>query len=211
MNIIKAPIDSVIPWDKNPRGIKTKDYDRLKKQILICEQCGIEFSRYAGNIKCPHNYCSMRCHGLSRRGRHVSPETEFKPGQVSLNKGTGMTPEQKKDRRRETCHRFNNKPERKRYMANYDIRFGRYSIDAAYWAWLCQMLDNRCQYCGHQFPVRKLEIDHIIPVSKGGTSEWSNIQPMCRSCNSKKRDAEFMVSNAMVSAQGEFATSEGLP
>jgi hypothetical protein len=34
MNIIKAPIDSVIPWDKNPRGIKTKDYDRLKKQIL---------------------------------------------------------------------------------------------------------------------------------------------------------------------------------
>ena len=33
MKIIKAPIDSVIPWDKNPRGIKTKDYDRLKKQI----------------------------------------------------------------------------------------------------------------------------------------------------------------------------------
>jgi len=34
MNIIKAPIESVIPWDKNPRGIKTKDYERLKKQIL---------------------------------------------------------------------------------------------------------------------------------------------------------------------------------
>jgi len=34
MKIIKAPIESVIPWDKNPRGIKTKDYDRLKKQIL---------------------------------------------------------------------------------------------------------------------------------------------------------------------------------
>jgi len=33
MNIIKAPIESVVPWDKNPRGIKTKDYDRLKKQI----------------------------------------------------------------------------------------------------------------------------------------------------------------------------------
>ena len=34
MNILKAPIESVIPWDKNPRGIKTKDYERLKKQIL---------------------------------------------------------------------------------------------------------------------------------------------------------------------------------
>jgi len=34
MKIIKAPIASVLPWDKNPRGIKTKDYERLKKQIL---------------------------------------------------------------------------------------------------------------------------------------------------------------------------------
>jgi DNA modification methylase len=34
MNIIKVPIFSVIPWEKNPRGIKTKDYERLKRQIL---------------------------------------------------------------------------------------------------------------------------------------------------------------------------------
>jgi hypothetical protein len=34
LNILKIPTSSVIPWDKNPRGIKTKDYDRLKKQIL---------------------------------------------------------------------------------------------------------------------------------------------------------------------------------
>jgi len=33
MKIIKVPIASVLPWDKNPRGIKTKDYERLKKQI----------------------------------------------------------------------------------------------------------------------------------------------------------------------------------
>lgn len=34
MNILKVPITSVEPWDKNPRGIKAKDYARLKKQIL---------------------------------------------------------------------------------------------------------------------------------------------------------------------------------
>jgi 5-methylcytosine-specific restriction endonuclease McrA len=205
VEIRKVPISQVEPWDKNPRGIKTKDFDRLKKQILICEQCGVEFSRYRGNIKCQHNYCSQKCHGLSRRGRRISPETEFKPGQVARNKGMGMTPEQKKERRREVCRRFNNKPERKAYMKNYDIRFGRYSIDAAYWHWLCEQLDNRCQYCGHQFPARKLEIDHIIPVSKGGTSSRENIQPLCRSCNSKKRDAYFMISNAVASAQKEWA------
>jgi hypothetical protein len=34
MNIERVPISKVVPWDKNPRGIKTKDFDRLKKQIL---------------------------------------------------------------------------------------------------------------------------------------------------------------------------------
>ena len=34
MNLLKVPISDVQPWDKNPRGIKTKDYERLKKQIL---------------------------------------------------------------------------------------------------------------------------------------------------------------------------------
>lgn len=34
MTIIRVPISSVALWDKNPRGIKEKDFARLKKQIL---------------------------------------------------------------------------------------------------------------------------------------------------------------------------------
>jgi len=34
VNIERVPISKVVPWDKNPRGIKTKDFERLKKQIL---------------------------------------------------------------------------------------------------------------------------------------------------------------------------------
>jgi DNA modification methylase len=34
MEIRKVPISQVVPWDKNPRGIKTQDYERLKRQIL---------------------------------------------------------------------------------------------------------------------------------------------------------------------------------
>jgi len=34
MNILRMPIEKVKPWAENPRGIKTKDYERLKRQIL---------------------------------------------------------------------------------------------------------------------------------------------------------------------------------
>ncbi len=45
--------------------------------------------------------------------------------------------------------------------------------------------DNyKCKFCGLSID---LEIDHVIPVSKGGKSEIDNLQVLCRSCNRKKR------------------------
>lgn len=48
-----------------------------------------------------------------------------------------------------------------------------------------------CQYCGNsinQEPNLLLEIDHIIPVSKGGLTEESNLQTLCWRCNRTKSD-----------------------
>lgn len=50
---------------------------------------------------------------------------------------------------------------------------------------LCDLYDNRCLACGKEKP---LVFDHVIPVVKGGTSDISNAQPLCRSCNSIKGD-----------------------
>ena len=46
--------------------------------------------------------------------------------------------------------------------------------------------NNTCQLCGKVLLDREIEIDHIIPYSRGGTSDESNLRVTCLACNRKK-------------------------
>ena len=47
--------------------------------------------------------------------------------------------------------------------------------------------DYTCQICGKYMPDGVgLQIDHIIPIVKGGKSIPSNLQVLCSKCNGKK-------------------------
>jgi diadenosine tetraphosphate (Ap4A) HIT family hydrolase/5-methylcytosine-specific restriction endonuclease McrA len=47
-----------------------------------------------------------------------------------------------------------------------------------------------CELCGISGDVRALEVDHIIPRNVGGTDDRTNLQALCYSCNSMKRDKD---------------------
>lgn len=45
-----------------------------------------------------------------------------------------------------------------------------------------------CAYCRTSLTTATLEMDHVIPISKGGTNWPSNLVPACRPCNRRKSD-----------------------
>lgn len=45
-----------------------------------------------------------------------------------------------------------------------------------------------CEYCRHEFPIKDLHVDHIIPISRGGKHAKGNICRSCPRCNIRKRD-----------------------
>ena len=48
----------------------------------------------------------------------------------------------------------------------------------------------RCQYCGRANGELKgresLTRDHLVPISRGGTNDWTNVVTACSTCNARK-------------------------
>lgn len=47
---------------------------------------------------------------------------------------------------------------------------------------------GKCAYCKKYLDRREATMDHIVPSSKGGQTEWTNIVLCCTECNTRKGD-----------------------
>lgn len=48
--------------------------------------------------------------------------------------------------------------------------------------------NDPCVYCG----AAMREVDHIKPLAAGGSGDWDNLAPACRSCNGRKHTFELL-------------------
>ena len=58
------------------------------------------------------------------------------------------------------------------------VRFSRFNIYARD--------ENTCQYCGRRFRRAELNLDHVVPRSRGGSTSWENVVCSCIPCNLRK-------------------------
>src|SRR6185312_7617889 len=65
-----------------------------------------------------------------------------------------------------------------------------------------------CQYCGQHPPEVILQVDHIVPVSKGGTDEIENLTTACVKCNAGKTNHDLSKVTPRLSKNSEEMTEK---
>lgn len=80
--------------------------------------------------------------------------------------------------------------ERKGLLPHYDRYSPRKPISGSKRYTVISKSAGRCVACGVSSRKVPLDVDHIMPKSRGGTDDISNLQALCYECNRQKRDRD---------------------
>jgi 5-methylcytosine-specific restriction endonuclease McrA len=148
---------------------------------MNCSQCGAFFMKRHDRVV-DRNYCSRQCLSASQAtpGSRWSSHMPNKQQQAAYMKAYVAANRERHNERGREWAKANrdsrNATQRRRRALGCDTRYP---------ALKDQPLDKAagCVACGSH---RRLEVDHIVPVSRGGSSERANLQLLCRTCNASK-------------------------
>lgn len=185
--LCKCGNNTVVRGDSLRRGVttscgcfvKTKGVRKNFSQVdVVCDFCKRTFNDKPSSVKRKVNhFCSHHCYSEYRKTIPFY--------QANSYKGVRKKGESNQIYHRNYC---NNHPNRISHLKSR--RYAREkgaegSHTLSEWDDLKKRFNYKCAICNKEKP---LTIDHIVPLSKGGTDYISNIQPLCRNCNSKKHN-----------------------
>lgn len=171
------------------------------QSIKLCEQCGMSFTSYQSQKR---RFCSHSCKVDNQTGKervafepcgfcgkpfkpykHQSGRTRFcstqcgARGRYAALGALGVdAPSRKRERRIEYLHEYRTK-KRLAFVAAVDAR-SIYERDSGI-----------CGICKKPIAFEEISLDHIMPISRGGTHEPNNVQIAHMPCNSRKGNRWF--------------------
>ena len=179
-------------YAERARKLQRKRYDENRTEILARNK-EQQRARYAANPepikerdRAWYQKNKDQRHDYYLRRKAAEPEDRRRQRERErtrrryLNNPAGWLARQKDWRRRnpEKAHAY----VRTSHSKRRDASEGR-SFTTAEWLALLERHGGRCAYCGSNVQI---EIDHRIPLNRGGLNTIENILPACRRCNRRK-------------------------
>ena len=160
---------------------ETKDKIGLANKGLwinfSCDYCGKENEEQASRYKRKdRHFCNMDCYSSFRKEKLSFTEQHAYRGIRSKGKSKQVYHQRYVAKKPHVIAHL-----KARRYAREKGAAGNHTLKD--WEKLKEKCRNRCVHCGEEKPLTK---DHIVPLSEGGSDYINNIQPLCRSCNSKK-------------------------
>lgn len=149
-------------WPKTKHHYSKEAYRKEHPiNIKYCEECNKPIGRFPKTKKC----------GNCRQREKYESDPEYRKKINNRNINNNHKESYKAKKRLAVI-------KRRTQVANLE-----FTLTKEEWEKILEKFKYRCAYCRKE---GKLEMDHVIPISKGGPTTKENIVPACRSCNSKK-------------------------
>jgi 5-methylcytosine-specific restriction endonuclease McrA len=152
-----------------------------------CDWCGSNMDVSYYRLKLPAAFCSRACKDRRKNQARAESLVLSKPTDRSCpHCGTRIAQSRRKDAVycsracNSAAHHATRKARMKITVDGEVVRIPR--------AYIIERDNSRCHMCNRKCSGTNLHIDHVIPLSRGGTHTLENLRVACATCNTSKRD-----------------------